>query len=84
MNIPVVTPPGHDHTILNENVFKGTDFREHAKLYNTLQKIANDPALPFKEEIKNIHQQLITFEQTIINRTVNTITKGRSRQGSAS
>jgi hypothetical protein len=62
MNTPVVTPPGHDHTILNENVFKGTYFREHAKLYNTLQKIANDPALPFKKEIKNIHQQLITFE----------------------
>jgi hypothetical protein len=81
MNIPVVTPPGHDHTILNENVFKGTDFREHVKLYNTLQKIVNDPALPFKEDIKNIHQQLITFEQTIINRTVNTITKEDQDKG---
>jgi len=69
MAIPVNTQRGHDHPTLREDVFKGAEYRSHAKLLNLLQEICEDPQYKILDQITTVKNQLESLENEIINRT---------------
>jgi len=81
MNIPMHIQAGHQHPTLNETVYKGSDFRLHAQLYQDIQKVTNDPDNDFKERIMQIKIQLEDLEANVINRTKASITMGEQIAG---
>jgi hypothetical protein len=74
MNIPVISHYINEHPVLNENVFQGSDYRQHAALYNSIQQIVEDPTSNIHTRIEDIQQQLQNFELEIIDRTKSSIT----------
>ncbi len=81
MNIPVRVKTNADHPILDDQVFKGTEFAMHAKLYQDLQKIMKDPSNTFMNRINAIHKDLKNIERIIIERTMEQITKDEQKIG---
>jgi hypothetical protein len=51
VNFPVAFKPGHDHTSLSDNVYKGAEFQLHAWLHYQLQEIVQDPQQKILESI---------------------------------
>jgi hypothetical protein len=52
MNNPVITKPGQDHPVLNDTVYKGVDFKTHAKLYQDLHKTVLKPSANYMKKYK--------------------------------
>jgi len=42
MNIPIMLQPNQTHPTINDNVYKGTEYQTHAKLFSLLQEAVND------------------------------------------
>ena len=74
MNIPVTVDTNTAHPTLNEQVYKGIEFKRHAKLYSSLQDICSDPVHQFDTTIASILAELQAFEASIIDRTKANIT----------
>ncbi len=51
MNIPIQIKKDQDHPSLNENVYKKSEFQEHAELNHMIHHIVHDPQLHFMEHI---------------------------------
>jgi hypothetical protein len=80
MNIPVRIIPGNTHPSLDDNVYKGADYKIHAALFHNIQKIVANPS-EFKDRIQKVHDQLRTLKQNIVGRTKNSITSEEQEQG---
>jgi len=72
MNIPVQYTNKSAHPVLNDNVFKGSDFKHHESLYHKIQDTTKKEE--FKQRIMEIKKDLENLEMDIINRTRLTIT----------
>jgi len=81
MNIPLTLNPGQEHPTLNDNVFKGSEYRSHKNLYLLLQKICHDPLTGVHQRITDIFEDLKSFEIDIINRTIMTISEEEQLAG---
>jgi hypothetical protein len=81
MNIPMKIQPKSDHPSLNENIYKGNDYQQHAALLSLLHKIVHDPDSNIMERIENIHNKLCNFEHKIIERTKVNITREDQNRG---
>ena len=73
MNIPMWYKPGEQHPSINQNVYKGADFRMHVKLYDDIQEVIHDASNGFLKIIQDIHDQMQQLEIKVIQRTKNTI-----------
>jgi hypothetical protein len=52
MNFIMKIQPKADHPSLNENVYKGNDYQQHAALLSLLHKIVHDPDSNIMEQVE--------------------------------
>jgi len=81
MNIPVHKTHGDKHPKLNTMIYKGADFRQHAVLYDQIQRTVQDTSNDFMTRLTNIHQNLYDLEKRIITHTKETISKEDQDKG---
>jgi len=79
MNIPLRQTNDSDHPVLDDNVYKGVDFRHHQQLYATLQQITKEEK--FQTHITAIKDRLEMLEEIIIERTKMTINPDDQKAG---
>ena len=63
MNIPIHKTHGDKHPKLNTAVYKGADFRQHAALYDQIQRMVQDTSNDFMTRLTSIHQNLYDLER---------------------
>jgi hypothetical protein len=84
MNIPMHIKKGDIHHTLNTNIYKGEDFRMHAKLYDNIQETVHDGSKHFLERITNISTTLKNLEKDVILRTISNINREDQASGKLS
>jgi hypothetical protein len=81
INIPVHICYNNDHPTLNNNVFKGADFKIQSSLYKNIQDMVKNPDTNYLSRITTIKKSLKKLEEDIITRTKASITMEEQLQG---
>jgi hypothetical protein len=81
MSIPMSIKHGADHPSSREDIYKGEELHNQAKLYQKIQKVVKDPKLGFHDRITDIKRKLENLEKNIIAITRDTISPQKQANG---
>jgi hypothetical protein len=81
MSIPMSIKHRADHPSLREDIYKGEEFPNQAKLYQKIQRVIKDPKFGFHDRITDIKRRLEDLEKNIIAITRDTISPQEQANG---
>jgi hypothetical protein len=81
MNIPVIIKPGHNHPVINDSVYKRTEYKTYEKLYLDLQETITKSPTNHISNIQEVMKDLQSFESELIHRTLATISPEDQQAG---